>query len=275
MSQESGRPRLLLSNEEAREIFKLQTTHGYPSLHAASVVFAKKYGVSPKAIRDIWTGRSWLEATFSLWNADERPVRRTIGRPKGKKDSKPRKSKNGGRLILGGQDASNIPKWGKFENNLCHSRLGESVTIFPGSTHLERSNHEEVYSGSSCYQRAIPIGSRSSIFAAIPESFGGPSFNPVAGLISANILFNRMFMFGESSSTVSSSYKPACLRLPPIPLLETTRPEFSFGGGWGIDTALARPCFQSHLLHPAFQTHNPLNQFPHASAGSCSAFRPS
>lgn len=269
MSQESGRPRVVLSDEEAREIFKLQTTHGYPSLHAASVVYAKKYGVSPKAIRDIWTGRSWLEATFSLWNADERPERRTIGRPKGRKDSKPRKSKYGGQSIPGGQDVSACPIRGAGDNFLRHSGPGESATCFPISTQLERSTQEEAFSGSACYERAIPFRSQNSIFQAVPESFGGPSFNSLAGLISANILLNQVLMFGES-------YTPACLRLPTVPSLEIDSPEFTFGGGLLIDTALARPCFQSRLLHSDLQSHNPfLNQFPRAWAGGCSAFRPS
>ena len=51
---------------------------------------ASRYGVSSKAIRDIWKGRSWLEATYDLWDVNDRPALRILGRPKGKKDSKPR-----------------------------------------------------------------------------------------------------------------------------------------------------------------------------------------
>ena len=63
------------------------------SLHSGSIILAKKYRVSSKAIRDIWNGRSWLEATFDLWDAQERPARKQLGRPKGRKDSKPRQTK--------------------------------------------------------------------------------------------------------------------------------------------------------------------------------------
>jgi hypothetical protein len=84
------RPRIVLTNQQAREIFQLKSGHGFASLHAASIRLASKYGVSSKAIRDIWKGRSWLEATFDLWNVEDRPAKRIIGRPKGKKDSKPR-----------------------------------------------------------------------------------------------------------------------------------------------------------------------------------------
>jgi hypothetical protein len=92
ISSESSeiRPRIVLTNEQARDIFKLKSGHGCASLHSASIRLASKYGVSSKAIRDIWKGRSWLEATFDLWNIEDRPAKRIIGRPKGKKDSKPR-----------------------------------------------------------------------------------------------------------------------------------------------------------------------------------------
>ena len=86
----SSRQRLVLTRDKARDIFRLKFTHGCPSLHAASVQLARDYKVSSKAIRDIWKGRSWLEATFDLWSDEDRPERRIIGRPKGKKDSKQR-----------------------------------------------------------------------------------------------------------------------------------------------------------------------------------------
>ena len=89
-SLSSERPRIVLTSQTAREIFELKNTHHYASLHSASLRLASKYGVSSKAIRDIWKGRSWLEATYDLWNVEDRPARRIIGRPKGKKDSKPR-----------------------------------------------------------------------------------------------------------------------------------------------------------------------------------------
>ena len=88
----SKRPRTVLTSMVAREIFQVKATHGFASTHSASQRLASKYGVSPKAIRDIWIGRSWLEATYDLWSVEDRPTRRIIGRPKGKKDSKPRKT---------------------------------------------------------------------------------------------------------------------------------------------------------------------------------------
>ena len=38
-------------------------------LHCKQV--APKYGVTPKTIRDVWSGRSWAEATRPLWTEEE------------------------------------------------------------------------------------------------------------------------------------------------------------------------------------------------------------
>ncbi len=87
---DSNRSRVILSRAVAREIFVVKSNLGLESAHQASIRLAAKYRISSKAIRDIWNGRSWLDATFDLWNEEDRPPRRVIGRPKGKKDSKPR-----------------------------------------------------------------------------------------------------------------------------------------------------------------------------------------
>jgi hypothetical protein len=90
-SGSSGRCRTVLNAHQACEIFGLKDGHGLSSLHAASIQLAIRYGVSGKAIRDIWKGRSWLRTTYELWDPHNRPEQRMIGRPKGKKDSGPRK----------------------------------------------------------------------------------------------------------------------------------------------------------------------------------------
>jgi hypothetical protein len=87
---DSSRSRMILSRAAAREIFIARRNLGLESAHQASIRIAAKYHISSKAIRDIWKGRSWLDATFDLWNEEDRPARRVVGRPKGKKDSKPR-----------------------------------------------------------------------------------------------------------------------------------------------------------------------------------------
>jgi hypothetical protein len=87
---DSNRSRVILSKSVAREIFAVKNSLGLETIHKASIRLAAKYHISSKAIRDIWKGRSWLNATFDLWGVEDRPARRIIGRPKGKKDSKPR-----------------------------------------------------------------------------------------------------------------------------------------------------------------------------------------
>ena len=86
--------RAILTKQQAREIFGYKNGHGFESSHATSTFLSKKFKISSKAIRDIWTGRSWLDATFDMWNKDDRPTRKVVGRPKGRKDTKPRKCKS-------------------------------------------------------------------------------------------------------------------------------------------------------------------------------------
>jgi len=115
----ASRSRMVLTDHQAREIFQLKATHGFSSSHAASIFLASKYNVSSKAIRDIWKGRSWLEATFNLWNVDDRPARRILGRPKGKKDSKPRASKLSRKMYASTQSCG--AGWSANEGNVSQS----------------------------------------------------------------------------------------------------------------------------------------------------------
>jgi hypothetical protein len=88
-----GKRRVVLSQHQAVEIFQMKHSHGYSSQHNASIKLSRNYKVSPKAIRDIWNGRSWLNVTSHLWKKEELPPRKFPGRPRGKKDSRPRKKK--------------------------------------------------------------------------------------------------------------------------------------------------------------------------------------
>ena len=53
---------------------------------------ADSYSVSEKAIRDIWTGRTWSTETHHLGTA-RTVVQKQVGRPKGCRDQKPRKKR--------------------------------------------------------------------------------------------------------------------------------------------------------------------------------------
>ena len=103
------RPRAVLSKSEVIEIFNARLT-----LKSATKV-AGLYRVSEKAIRDIWTGRTWAAET---WHLDmSRPLKvKPSGRPLGSRDSKPRKQRQapehsrGSVKQLTARKASNISK---------------------------------------------------------------------------------------------------------------------------------------------------------------------
>ncbi len=80
--------RAKLSVDQVIEIFN---SKGTATISAANV--ARQYGISEKTVRDIWKGRTWCGET---WHLDTTRVVHTkpIGRPKGCKDSKPRKPKS-------------------------------------------------------------------------------------------------------------------------------------------------------------------------------------
>ena len=78
------KPRAVLTKTEVLAVFKFKDTN----LPATKV--ARFYGVSEKAIRDIWTGRTWAAETWHLDTSRELKVK-ISGRPLGSRDSKPRK----------------------------------------------------------------------------------------------------------------------------------------------------------------------------------------
>ena len=79
----SRKTRAKLTEADALDIFNCKTL----LLSASSV--SKKYCVSEKAVRDIWTGRTWSKETWHLDTSRSRPLKK-MGRPLGRKDAKPR-----------------------------------------------------------------------------------------------------------------------------------------------------------------------------------------
>ena len=75
-----------LTAEDALDIFRVKE-----SMISASNL-SKKYGVTEKAVRDIWTGRTWLRETSCL-DASRSLQPKKMGRPLGRKDAKPRKQR--------------------------------------------------------------------------------------------------------------------------------------------------------------------------------------
>ena len=82
----SFKMRAKLTAEDALDIFRFKE-----SMISASKL-SKKYGVTEKAVRDIWTGRTWLRETSCL-DASRSLQPKKMGRPLGRKDAKPRKQR--------------------------------------------------------------------------------------------------------------------------------------------------------------------------------------
>jgi hypothetical protein len=66
------RQRVVLSAQKARQIFEFKRSYGSKSANASSIILGARFGVSAKTIRDIWSGRTWLDATSDLWGEEER-----------------------------------------------------------------------------------------------------------------------------------------------------------------------------------------------------------
>jgi len=59
--------RFRLTPEQAIHIFRMRST----KTKATAGLLAVKYGISPKAIRDIWTRKSWTQETRPYWSHDD------------------------------------------------------------------------------------------------------------------------------------------------------------------------------------------------------------
>mmetsp|Transcript_23262 Transcript_23262/g.52244 ORF Transcript_23262/g.52244 Transcript_23262/m.52244 type:complete len:177 (-) Transcript_23262:274-804(-) len=72
MSQEdpNGRKRNVLNNEIAHYIYSCRA-QGTAKPLVSSSELSLRYGITPKAVRDIWRRRTWIQATQSLWTRDE------------------------------------------------------------------------------------------------------------------------------------------------------------------------------------------------------------
>lgn len=55
--------RSILTKDQAIEIFGWKFTAGFASGRVSAPLVAKRYGVTAKAVRDIWVGRTWYRET--------------------------------------------------------------------------------------------------------------------------------------------------------------------------------------------------------------------
>jgi len=81
----SSSKRQQLTAEEAAEIYSMRPVvegKGKRPKRGSMIrckTIAPKYGVSAKTIRDIWRGRTWIEATRHLWTSEEKQRRAVNG----------------------------------------------------------------------------------------------------------------------------------------------------------------------------------------------------
>ena len=98
-TQLSSRRRSILTKDQAMEIFraKLSNDTEDPDKQIRAKSLGEKFGVSEKAVRDVWKGRTWFRETARI---DPSMFLVTVktrlpGRPKGSKDKQQRKKSRG------------------------------------------------------------------------------------------------------------------------------------------------------------------------------------
>ena len=89
----SSSKRQQLTAEEAAEIYKMRPkveSKGKRPKRGSMIrckSIAPKFGVSAKTIRDIWRGRTWIEATRHLWTSEEKQRRAIHGEDQSDSDA--------------------------------------------------------------------------------------------------------------------------------------------------------------------------------------------
>ncbi len=120
------RKRAVLTDDQAAAIFRLRGSFSGANCSrdrdftSRSAMVSNMFGISPKAVRDIWNKRTWRHCTQALWTEEDNlqqaeylkclgmdaatahtcyhtvqlktsTIRQKVGRPCGSKDSKPRR----------------------------------------------------------------------------------------------------------------------------------------------------------------------------------------
>ena len=80
------KPDARLTQDQAIDIFNMKSSA------LTAVKIAGSYGVSEKAVRDIWKGRTWSRETRHM-DTTRTVVLKKVGRPIGRRDQKPRKKR--------------------------------------------------------------------------------------------------------------------------------------------------------------------------------------
>ena len=93
-----SKPRAVLTEIQAIDIFMLKPDMSRSTKSVTAAELARAYGVNEKSVRDIWKGRTWSRETSHL-DSTRLLTLKHPGRPKGCKDTKPRKQRAAGRQI--------------------------------------------------------------------------------------------------------------------------------------------------------------------------------
>lgn len=71
VANHSKRHGIVLNEKLALEIYKCKHVYADSNIKGKSVPVSKRFGVSPKTVRDIWTRRTWANATCAVWSENE------------------------------------------------------------------------------------------------------------------------------------------------------------------------------------------------------------
>ena len=123
---------IVLTEEKAVEIYTCKLDKSESFLRGLSVPVSQVFAVSPKTVRDIWSGRTWAYATCEMWSNEVNSTRwfsnritykadlsisfqaklcrpeiiRRPGRPKGSKNSNPQDRLKGQAQVIDDLDPS-------------------------------------------------------------------------------------------------------------------------------------------------------------------------
>ena len=127
--QKAHRPRAILTEQQAVQIFKIKEQESplsSPSIPLPSATcVGREYGVSERTVRDIWKGRTWCQATSSPKSKHQTTSDKRPGRPKGSRDSKPRKKKSTIQCVDIGVGRASL----HADTNLFNTILGRRLLI--------------------------------------------------------------------------------------------------------------------------------------------------
>ena len=87
------KPITVLTEDQVMDIFRFSLVQSPTKKKPTATSVARQFCVSEKTIRDIWCGRTWHEETLTLDPFRAPRAARKVGRPLGRKDSQPRRSK--------------------------------------------------------------------------------------------------------------------------------------------------------------------------------------